>query len=406
MLGESLRETVLMSRPTHCLWEGCEAVLNSWALLEKHIDHCHLRRLQSSASDATDVKPIICCWDRCAASHGSIQACHEHCLTDHMGAYSARCPFSECASYPAWSISSKGDCLYEGPNFAALLAHIDRRHPLATPDDFVPGLIHHRPSYLPESISDLPQLPHLLILSSTDDVHTSAFLSGDVPGFTGDIAVKTQNCVARRCMSGHRPRKDDFADKQGASAAISAAIENSRRISVAFHSINSGIEMDKQDGNVSELIPSMPVSASEAEEQGVQIIDIKLSARRAREHAKAAILRCSSPGSTSESAGSRSNSRTKLTSPSSDVRSSHTSLVSRPLRRQTENDSESESEASESNASDESLYDSRRSPRQSPRISGTPRGESALKRSERLRRKTGGGTSGPAREFKEEVIDP
>lgn len=207
-------------------------------------------------------------------------------------------------------------------------------------------------------------------------------------------------------MSGHRPRKDDFADKQGASAAISAAIENSRRISVAFHPTNSGTEMDKQDGTVSELIPSMPVSASEAEEQGVQIIDIKLSARRAREQARAQVSRYSRPGSTSESAGSRSESRTKLTSPSSDIRSSHTSWVSRPLRRQTENDSGGESEASESNASDESLYDSRRSPRQSPRISGTPRGESALKRSERLRRKTGGGTSGPACEFKEEVIDP
>lgn len=100
------------------------------------------------------------------------------------------------------------DCLYEGPNFKELMAHIARRHPNSTPDDFTPGLMHHRPLNLPAKSSDLPPLPKV----------------ATVPPMTPDQAVivrpscvwrspsaanlkKVQRAVEKGCWSGWPMRR-------------------------------------------------------------------------------------------------------------------------------------------------------------------------------------------------------
>lgn len=85
----------LMVRPTNCLWKGCQAVLNSWALLEKHIDHCHLHPRSSTGPEGVENSTVVCHWDGCGGTFATAQDCYRHCLVDHMGPYSARCPFSK-----------------------------------------------------------------------------------------------------------------------------------------------------------------------------------------------------------------------------------------------------------------------------------------------------------------------
>lgn len=89
-------------RTTRCLWSGCGAVLNSWALLEKHVHHCHLHpnRLSSPLLALAARSRVHCQWAMCTQMFDSPNDCYQHVLVGHMGAYSARCPFSE------WS-----DCL-------------------------------------------------------------------------------------------------------------------------------------------------------------------------------------------------------------------------------------------------------------------------------------------------------
>jgi hypothetical protein len=79
-------------RPTPCAWGGCQAVLNSWALLEKHLLHCHLNTLPSGCeTDAQD--PMACQWKGCTETFANRQVCYRHCLVGHMSDFSARCPF-------------------------------------------------------------------------------------------------------------------------------------------------------------------------------------------------------------------------------------------------------------------------------------------------------------------------
>ena len=80
------------ARSTSCLWEGCEAVLNSWALLEKHLDHCHLHARVKPRGDSDKVE---CRWEGCKDVFDNAEDCYQHCLIGHMGGFSARCPFGE-----------------------------------------------------------------------------------------------------------------------------------------------------------------------------------------------------------------------------------------------------------------------------------------------------------------------
>jgi hypothetical protein len=121
------------------------------------------------------------------------------------------------------------DCAFEGPSFDELMAHIGRRHRKATPDDFVPGLIHHFPPHLP-SKSALPELPTTPSIFPTPSrpTNTPTLVDGQVQSFK-DPSSKVVSLVGRKCFSQRKPLPDSYVKKQGALAAIGAVIENAHR---------------------------------------------------------------------------------------------------------------------------------------------------------------------------------
>jgi hypothetical protein len=82
-------------RETWCSWKGCEAVLNSWALLEKHVLHAHL---YPGEKEKEEGKVWRCEWDGCGVECRGREEVYRHCLVRHMGEFSARCPFGESHS--------------------------------------------------------------------------------------------------------------------------------------------------------------------------------------------------------------------------------------------------------------------------------------------------------------------
>jgi hypothetical protein len=133
------------------------------------------------------------------------------------------------------------DCLYEGPGFQDLMAHISRRHPQATPDDFVPGLIHFRPP-LPHH-HDLPSLPgeilivkpsqrdlRPLVQQSEEEEEGGSYPVGeDLVVLRGCPSMKVSALVSKGCMSTRRrAKRDGWAEKKGDLAATGAVIDNCR----------------------------------------------------------------------------------------------------------------------------------------------------------------------------------
>ena len=74
-----------------CAWRGCHAVMNSWALLEKHIPRAHLHHDIPPDKGAT----LRCGWGECEQLFSGTEELYQHCLIVHMGEFSARCPFGE-----------------------------------------------------------------------------------------------------------------------------------------------------------------------------------------------------------------------------------------------------------------------------------------------------------------------
>ena len=70
--------------------------MNSWALLEKHLYHCHLHPSLPGPSAEHGSR---CLWDGCNQTFATRKDCYQHCLTTHMSLYCARCPFSK-SSFP------------------------------------------------------------------------------------------------------------------------------------------------------------------------------------------------------------------------------------------------------------------------------------------------------------------
>ncbi|KAK8865987.1 hypothetical protein IAR55_001137 [Kwoniella newhampshirensis] len=246
------------ARPTYCAWKGCEAVLNSWALLEKHIHHAHLH------PDLTyDKDRVLCLWDGCNATFDDRQGCYRHVLVIHMKPFSARCPF---------------DCLYEGPQFPDLMAHISRRHHHATPDDFVPGLIHHRPPNLPPE-SALPKLPPI----ERAGLH---FMNCPVRPFSGGVGNRMRKMVRRSCHNvGRGPRKEMYEQKRGASVAISAILENSRRLQEVSTKHND-LESVPSTLSKSLTIGIKQDADQQQSDERVALVDVFKSAKEATETAK------------------------------------------------------------------------------------------------------------------------
>jgi hypothetical protein len=172
------------------------------------------------------------------------------------------------------------DCLFEGPTFPSLMAHISRRHPQATPDDFVPGLIHHRPLSIPD-LAELPGLPICARVGRARVPRFTQLVEGvdgqvktevdreDIKGedvekdveeevdviiqpkpCPGPIGTRTKKLVQKGCVSGKRPRKEDWVDKVGAGAAIRALVENARRLSRV--KAESGEGQDQEAGGEGE----------------------------------------------------------------------------------------------------------------------------------------------------------
>ncbi|WWC58661.1 uncharacterized protein I303_101205 [Kwoniella dejecticola CBS 10117] len=224
------------ARPTRCAWSGCEAILNSWATLEKHIHHCHLY------PSHTPPGPVQCHWNDCGQMLIHRNACEEHVLKNHMGQFSARCPFN---------------CLFEGDSLPALMAHIERRHLQATTDDFMPGLIHIKPQIPP--FSELPPLPCL--------THPFKYYPfNPIEPFSGGIGTRNRKMVQRSCFTGKYPRVHAYEHKKGAGAAISAIIENCKRLKTAnedFGARDGGEPAVKQlDLTTEKTIPLVDVVCS------------------------------------------------------------------------------------------------------------------------------------------------
>ncbi|WRT64220.1 uncharacterized protein IL334_001149 [Kwoniella shivajii] len=244
------------ARSTHCGWSGCPAVLNSWAILEKHIHHAHLH------PNHTPPGQVKCHWLDCTAIFGTAAECEKHVQTGHMGGFSARCPFN---------------CLFEGPTFPSLMAHIQRRHPKATPDDFVPGLIHQKPVLPPKTA--LPPLPSL---DQPDNYHPL----NPIQPFSGGIGNRNRKMVARSCFKGRYPRVEAYVDKRGAGAAIKAVVENSKRLRLAPPSSAVTVRMEgntedvvKEGGTISEIEPGTARTL-------VELVDVLGSAKFATYKAK------------------------------------------------------------------------------------------------------------------------
>ncbi|WVF70548.1 hypothetical protein IAT40_005339 [Kwoniella sp. CBS 6097] len=253
------------ARPTHCEWDDCQAVLNSWALLEKHLHHAHLHPRHQipspSSSTGTDTGQTCCHWQGCSEAFATREECYKHALTGHMGNFAARCPFN---------------CLFQGPSFSSLMAHISRRHPNATPDDFVPGLIHFPPPIPP--LSSLPQLPQPI---SHEVVH---WLKPVLPHDEG-IGHRNRKMVIRNCLKGRYPRVDAYKDKRGAGAAIKAIIENAKRLKhiPPQSAVSVKIEGEEDLDNVAEhLDEEEPGTARTV----IELVDVQKSARSATDAAK------------------------------------------------------------------------------------------------------------------------
>lgn len=134
-----------------------------------------------------------------------------------MKPFSARCPFSALSFLKKTDIA---DCLFEGSDFQALMDHIERRHANSGPDDFVPGLIHHRPKL---NEAKLPVLP------PKEDKGSITFLGLSVLPHAGPIPTRLSRIVSRKSFSGRHPRKEDFIKKKVAEAAISACLGGRRQ---------------------------------------------------------------------------------------------------------------------------------------------------------------------------------
>ncbi|WWD09491.1 hypothetical protein V865_007615 [Kwoniella europaea PYCC6329] len=220
------------ARPTPCEWKGCEAILNSWATLERHIHHSHLHPSIIHGSNQ-----VRCQWQGCNEVFRGRDECERHVLVGHMGAFSARCPF---------------DCVFEGPSFPSLMAHISRRHPKATPDDFIPGLIHYQPTLPP--LSRLPQLPSL-----TEPHRYHAF--EPILPFRRGVGNRNRKMVQRNCFKGRYPAKKEFGD----GIDYSASSDSSRASSRPSPSVSNSTSSDKAEYDTEQdmVNPEMKVKRSQ-----------------------------------------------------------------------------------------------------------------------------------------------
>lgn len=105
------------------------------------------------------------------------------------------------------------------------MAHIARRHPQSTPNDFVPGLIHFQPTLPP--LTELPALPTNTVIPFAPIRTAETPLGQDIVILRNRPSQKAISAVLKGCVSsGKRPRPEGWVDRRGDLTAIGAIIED------------------------------------------------------------------------------------------------------------------------------------------------------------------------------------
>jgi hypothetical protein len=189
------------------------------------------------------------------------------------------------------------DCAFEGPSFDELMAHIGRRHRKATPDDFVPGLIHHFPPSLPPA-SALPKLPDPVPITPSSYTHITSptLVEGQVRPYDNP-SPKVVSLVGRKCFSQRKPLPEKYAKMKGASAAIAALIENVQRERLSTRAIPTSnlrhsMPNDEDANDATDPISGSAQAGLYHSPQGkvlLDLIDVDAERRRAEKEGKATI---------------------------------------------------------------------------------------------------------------------
>ena len=189
------------------------------------------------------------------------------------------------------------DCAFEGPSFDELMAHIGRRHRKATPDDFVPGLIHHFPPSLPPA-SALPKLSDSIPITPLSDAHitTPTLPNGHVQPYE-DPSPKVVSLVGKKCFSQRKPLPEKYAKMKGASAAIAAIVENVQRERLSTRGIPTSnlrrsLPNDEEANEATDVVQGSAQAGLYHSPQGkelLDLIDVDAEKRRAEKEAKAVI---------------------------------------------------------------------------------------------------------------------
>ena len=174
------------------------------------------------------------------------------------------------------------------------MAHIGRRHRKATPDDFVPGLIHHFPSNLPP-MSALPKLPDSAPVRSSVQEHNikAHNLAHKIPQPHKDPSPKAISLVSKKCFSQRKPLQERYAKMKGASAAIGALIENTHRERLSTRAIPTpNLRRSISDGEDLDTPEPIPGSVhhglyhSPSGNALLDLIDVEAERRRAEKEAR------------------------------------------------------------------------------------------------------------------------
>jgi len=177
------------------------------------------------------------------------------------------------------------------------MAHIGRRHRKATPDDFVPGLIHHFPSNLPPA-SALPELPDSDPVRSSvqDHVVKKHELGHKISQLYKNPSPKAISLVTKKCLSQRKPLPERYAKMKGASAAIRALIENTHRERLSTRAIpTSNLRRsisDDEDLDTPEPIPGTVHHGLYHSPSGnalLDLIDVEAERRGAEKEARGRI---------------------------------------------------------------------------------------------------------------------
>lgn len=152
------------------------------------------------------------------------------------------------------------------------MQHVDLIHSTATPDDFIPGLVHFRPSLPSSSPSLIHPLPSEPLPAYGPLTQTVALSSYKAPG------SRMKKWVSRRCRSGKWPRMHAgsvrYEVKKGAQVAIKAYTDNARSVRLGLPPASekeANGEMEKMKEAKEEVEKEAEVAKSKPESGGLVV---------------------------------------------------------------------------------------------------------------------------------------